>query len=355
MKTQCGDVTRKYGVLAGVLTAAVASLPLSAQAGGSNRLLDLEQQVQQLQQQLDELRTETTQKAQEAAACCAENSEHIRRLDERVTSIETVPTKWSTRNKNMVFFRGGFADYVDNARGFESFTDVHDVDGTGQLLGFPRQDAEGAWYVGAAIEHSISDDLWGLLPTAEVLGEIGLEYKNFGSERAVLVVPAAECSLLTGAVAFDALDGIVTDPGGPVDGGCLVTGDVALTMFTVSAAPKIKFLQGHPWKIRPWIIPVGLDFHVISPPTDGATYLDVGAQFAAGVEYEIIPGIKFGIDGRYHYTADISSTDNNMVAVTNRELRELPPGDPRRGIRLTGDTENDYDFWTVGGYLGFTF
>ena len=61
------------------------------------------------------------------------------------------------------------------------------------------QDAEEGWYVGGAIEHSLTDDLWGLFPSAEALGEISLEYKHFGSEDAVLVVPAAECSLLTNA------------------------------------------------------------------------------------------------------------------------------------------------------------
>ena len=93
-------------------------------------------------------------------------------------------------------------------------------------------------------------------------------------------------------------------------------------MFTVSASPKIKFMQGS--KLRPWIIPAGLDFHVISPPSDGATYLDVGVQFGAGVEYEIIPGLKFGIDGRYHLVAGISNTENNTVAVLSREIAEDP-------------------------------
>ena len=198
-----------------------------------------------------------------------------------------------------------------------------------------------AWYVGGAIEHSLSDDLWGLFPSAEALGEISLEYKHFGGERAVLVVPAAECSLLTNASSYDALE---------ADGGCLITGNQEITMFTVSAAPKIKFMQGS--KLRPWIIPAGLDFNVISPPSDAATYLDVGVQFGAGVEYELIPGIKFGIDGRYHIVSDISDTDNNTVAVMNRELAEKGLDSL---INVAGDTDKELSFWTVGGYLGFTF
>ena len=240
-----------------------------------------------------------------------DTSEH-QALEERVTKVETAPPKRA--NKSMVFFRGGFTDYVSDARGFESFTDTHNVDGFANLLGFPSQNAEDGWYVGGAIEHSLTDDLWGLFPGAEALGEISLEYKNFGgADDAVLVVPSAECSLLTNAQSFGALE---------PDGSCLITGDQVQSMFTVSASPKIKFMQGS--KLRPWIIPAGLDFHVISPPSDGATYLDVGVQFGAGVEYEIIPGLKFGIDGRYHLVAGISNTENNTVEVLRREIAEDP-------------------------------
>jgi hypothetical protein len=118
-------------------------------------------------------------------------------------------------------------------------------------------------------------------------------------------------------------------------------------MFTVSASPKIKFLEGN--IVRPWIIPAGLDFHVISPPSDAATVLDVGVQFAGGVEIEPLPGIKMGVDGRYHYTANETNTENDFVSVTNAA------GATAAGIPLTGSTSKDNDFWTVGAYLGFSF
>ncbi|MFH0350600.1 MAG: hypothetical protein ACHBMF_01520, partial [Chromatiales bacterium] len=339
-----------HGVVAGLVLPAVASVyPQTAAAQGrmgelQNRLQEMEEEIRGLKQELQDTRAvDDAQQKQMQDMESQDTSEH-KVLEDRVTTVETAPP--TRQKKNLVFFRGGFTDYVNDARGFESFTDVHNVDGLAGVLGFPAQDAEDGWYVGGAIEHSLTDDLWGLWPGTEALGEISLEYKNFGGERAVLVVPAAECSLLTNVDSFGALE---------PDGGCLITGDQIQTMFTVSAAPKIKFLQGS--KLRPWIIPAGLDFHVISPPSDAATYLDVGVQFAAGVEYEIIPGIKFGIDGRYHLVAGISNTENNTEAVLRRQVAENPTLSPllSAGAFNFGNLDKDFDFWTIGGYLGFSF
>jgi opacity protein-like surface antigen len=92
-------------------------------------------------------------------------------------------------------------------------------------------------------------------------------------------------------------------------------------MLTVSASPKIKFTQ---WgKFQPWIIPAGLDIHVISPPSDPVTVLDVGFQVGAGAEYTLWKSLKVGVDGRWHWTDDQTFTNN--------------------------------EFWTVGGYLGIGF
>lgn len=235
--------------------------------------------------------------------------------------------KSPAEKKSVIFFRGGYTEYAEEGRGFESFTDTHDTLGLGSLVNIPINIGEEGWYVGAGVEHSISSNLLGLMPGTQLLGEIGLEWKRFGEERSTIVVPSAECALLTGSIAD-----------------CVVTGDVTITMFTVSASPKIKFLEGS--VVRPWIIPAGLDFHVISPPSDAATVLDIGVQFAGGVEIEPLPGIKVGVDGRYHYTANETNTQNNFVAVTNAAGAPVP---------LTGSTDKNNDFWTVGAYLGFSF
>ena len=332
-----------YGIVAGLaLPALVAVCPeaLAHDRVGAmeSKLRQMQQEMNALQQELDRMRAGEAQQEQSIQGIETQNATQHQEITDRVTKVEEAPGKRTM--KNLIAFRGGYAAYSDYARGFESFTDTHDTDGAGELLGLPEQDADGAWYVGASIEHSMTDDLWGLWRGTEALGEISLEFKNFGGENAVLVVPAAECSLVTNATSYDALE---------TDGGCLVTGDQNITMFTVSASPKIKFLQGS--KFRPWIIPVGLDFNVISPPSDAATYLDVGAQFGAGAEYGIIPGIKFGLDARYHFVSNISNTENNFVEVTTRELAE-------KGldfIPLAGSTDKDLNFWTVGGYVGLAF
>lgn len=315
-----------HGVVAGLVLPAVASVyPQTAAAQDrmgevQNRLQELQDEVRALQQELQDVKTGEGAHMQQMHA--DDDAKH-KQLEDRVAKVETAPETHT--KKNFLAFRGGYTEVKDLARGFESFTDTHNTLGLGS-----GNVADDGYYVGAAIEHSMTSDLWGLWRGTEALGEISLEYKHFKSEPATLVVPTAECAILGVQV-------------GAAVANCVVTGDVAKTMFTVSAAPKIKFLEGS--KLRPWIIPGGLDFHVISPPSDGATYLDIGVQFGAGVEYEILPGIKAGIDGRYHLIVDeASNTENNIVQVFDNN-----------GLALTGDTDKDLDFWTVGGYVGFSF
>ncbi|MDQ3773889.1 MAG: hypothetical protein M3461_05750 [Pseudomonadota bacterium] len=317
-----------HSIVAGLALPALAVLCPEALAHDrvgamESKLRQMQQEMNALQRELDRMRAGEAQQEQSIQGMETQNATQHQEITDRVTKVEEAPGKRTM--KNFVFFRGGYTEYRDLARGFESFTDTHNTLGLGG-----GNVADDGYYVGAAIEHSLTSDLWGLWKGTEALGEISLEYKHFKSEPATLVVPTAECALLSVNVGLAVAD-------------CVVTGDVAKTMFTVSAAPKIKFMEGS--KLRPWIIPGGLDFHVISPPSDGATYLDVGIQFGAGVEYEILPGIKAGLDGRYHLIPDESSnTENNIVEVF-----------AANGLALTGDTDKDLDFWTLGGYVGFSF
>ena len=50
-------------------------------------------------------------------------------------------------------------------------------------------------------------------------------------------------------------------------------------------APKLKFNDES--KVRPWVIPIGQDFRVISPPSNQTQYLDIGMMFGAGIEYQV--------------------------------------------------------------------
>ncbi|HLZ34568.1 MAG TPA: hypothetical protein VKP13_11155 [Nitrospira sp.] len=120
------------------------------------------------------------------------------------------------------------------------------------------------------------------------VGEIGLQFNRMG-----------------GSTVVGGVSGTPNAGGGPAK--------TQLTMVTIDVAPKIKFMEGS--KFRPWVIPVGLDIHVISPPSNQTQYLDVGVQFGVGFEYEVWKAFKIGLDGRYHLTADMTNTSNSYGQV----------------------------------------
>ena len=182
---------------------------------------------------------------------------------------------------NQVFFRGGGA-FLSEDRGGQIFTDTR---GAGT---FNNEDS--GFYVGGGVELVLSNNVWGFLPKTSVLGEIGVEYRRFDSNRVVQTA---------GVLASDFANF-------PIE-------KVQLTMLNVSVSPKIKFNEGS--RLRPWIIPVGLDFIVISPPSNDTTYLDVGVQFAGGLEYNIYGPFNVGADVRYHLSARHTDTNNDVTTV----------------------------------------
>jgi hypothetical protein len=180
---------------------------------------------------------------------------------------------------NLVFFRGGLAGLNSN-RANEVFTDV----GGGQ--GFNSGNT--GYYVGGGVDLLLTKHLWGLAEKIWATGEIGVEFKRFNSNRV--------------RSATNALTGLGT-----------TSSVTQITMLTVDVAPKIKFREGS--RLRPWVIPVGLDFHVISPPGPNTGYLDIGVQFGAGAEYLLWKELKLGIDGRYHLASGQTDTVNNFGTV----------------------------------------
>ena len=198
----------------------------------------------------------------------------------------------ATATGNRVFFRGGFAA-LTSPRGGEAFTDTY---GAGPALGVGpgAQNATNGYYVGGGTELMLTRDVWGMMKNIAVLGEIGVEYKRWNSRTSTSVVPTA-----VNAVA-----------GGTVDN---PAAKIQVTMLTVNVAPKVKFMQGTDF--QPWIIPVGLDFHVISPPSNQTQYLDIGVQFGAGAEYRIWKELWLGMDARYHLASNQTNTVNNYGTV----------------------------------------
>ncbi len=189
-------------------------------------------------------------------------------LEPRVHRLERRLKRNEEAQIGQVFLRGGAA-FIENQRS--------------------GQDQTTGYYTGAGIDLILSENAWGALPGTEVRGEIGLEFKEFDEARPLGI------------------------PVGPTS---------ETTMLTVSVAPKLMFLKGA--SIRPWIIPVGLDTHVISPASSNVTYLDVGGQAGVGLQYNVWKAFNIGIDGRYHLAADTGTATNN-------------------------------NFGTVGGYIGASF
>ncbi|MCK5355129.1 MAG: porin family protein [Methyloprofundus sp.] len=203
-------------------------------------------------------------------------------LKARIARIEQQEADRATKlGGNMVTFRGGYARNNKDRYG-DILTDTTGFSG--------QQNGEkDGWYVGASLDLVLSDDLFGLHDSIEVLGEIMFEYKEFDKQDlAVAPLP----TLLTTV------------------GGTNTAGSVKVSQFTLTASPKIKFMKGS--RFRPWIIPVGLAIHVISPPSDGVTVLEPGMHFAAGADVRVWNNIYLGADVRYNLVfGDLDGVDMN--------------------------------------------
>jgi hypothetical protein len=207
--------------------------------------------------------------------------ERLERLEQKTLSTSPGATQ---ETGNMVFFRGGWAN-LTNDRSDEVFTDVFEFSGS--------NDQNTGYYVGAGLDLVLSRNLWGMMSDTWALGEIGVEFKRFDSKKVTQAVPSTCGAAIPSS-------------------GCTVETNkkVQITMLTVNVAPKIMFMEGS--RLRPWIIPVGLDFHVISPPSNDTTVLDIGVQFAVGAQYRVWKAIHLGVDGRFHLATGQTDTTNNF-------------------------------------------
>jgi hypothetical protein len=259
----------------------------------------------------------------------AGGSQSLQEWENTVNAVKELKQK-----KNRVSFRGGFAK-ADHSRYGDILTDANS-DGSGaginigglgvdtiDLTGNSQNGKRDGWYFGAALDHHINSDLFGISDLigvpAEVLAEIMFEYKEFDStflNRSPLATAANDSvnavmgdnELEDVVCSSDALggSGSLTQTGAGPYGSCGNT--VTVTQFTLSASPKIKFMEGSDF--RPWVIPAGFAFHVISPPSDGVTYSTVGVQFAVGADYKIWQDIYAGADFRYHLTSNATDGVN---------------------------------------------
>ncbi len=228
-------------------------------------LKQMERQLQALRSELNQVKSDTAKEAQKVIAIeektikieekANSTKEYTRTAQEKAEhaiEMADIIEKRMDRKSHMLFFRGGFA-HSDHSRNGVSLTGTPD---------------KNAWYVGAGFDWGLTKDVWGLAPRTSVASELMFEYKELGQN----------------------VQGISPTTGYGVN----------VSQLTLTAAPKIKFLEGN--RLRPWVIPAGLAIHVISPPSAAITELVPGIMFGGGIDYRIWKSFSVGLDARYHLT-----------------------------------------------------
>jgi hypothetical protein len=260
----------------------------------------LENQLRAIREELNQVKVKTIQEEQEIRRV----DEEARRKDEELRKVHEKQheemkqvhehhhemERVMARRDRLLFFRGGFAHNLQGRNGSSLQSNV-------APLGVQEAGDNDGWYIGAGFDWNLTRDVWGLLPKTGVYAELMFEYKKFGTAQG------------------SALANVPTQLAGPIVGGSIPDNPrgVTVSQFTVSAAPKIKFMEGSDF--RPWIIPAGFAVHVVSPTTESITYLAPGMMFAAGADYRIWKEFYLGVDARYHET--FGKTDGvNMSGLT---------------------------------------
>ncbi len=294
------------GVAAATLTMAGAFIAPQAQAAGSSaeRVADaaarkteaLEAQMQQMADQMQAMQAELSRVKSSSASSTAASAK-VQELDQWMASVKSTPAQASAKD-NLVAVRGGWTS-LDQDRGGA-------LNEKGSLLS--NNSNNDGFYFGGAFDFNVNNDLFGLMDDTSFAIELGIEYAQYGTgtntiTNGTAVVPVEVGG--TGAVAINAGSPTSTD-----------------ARLRINASPKIKFM--HDSKLRPWIIPIGLDINILGVPSNAVSVLNAGMNFGAGAEYDLYRGIVLGTDVRYHYST--SSLD----------------GTPTDGFN-------------AGGYVGFKF
>ncbi len=176
-----------------------------------------------------------------------------------------------------VFFRGGVAMLVGGDRGGEVFTDVNGASGL-------RNDDKTGYSLGFGFALPLLKDPWfGNTLLAEVL----IDHARFSHKRVV-----QNTSALLGGTN---------------------TSEVSVSQIAIVAAPKYRFELG---AVRPWVVPIGMEFIVNSPPSNDTTYQTAAVHFAAGIEYRLAAPLSVGVDARFNLGFDESHVheDNSFMA-----------------------------------------
>ncbi|TAK63631.1 MAG: porin family protein [Methylobacter sp.] len=250
-------------------------------AGVSSKVDALEAQLQAMQAEISRLRAEASRPHSSA------ESAKVQELDQWMTSVKSKPAK-KDHHDNTLFFRGGYAHSNAQRGGTLDPTSLGALGNQNGLVNGPISDKD-AWYFGAGFDFSLTDDVWGMMDNTQVLGELMFDYKEIGTRKQNGINATATGNGL-------GIGSLATVTGLPAANSETAT----VSQFTLAASPKIKFLKNKPF--RPWLIPVGFEVNVISPPSDAITVLSPGMQFGLGADYRIWKDIFVGADARYHLT-----------------------------------------------------
>ncbi|WP_445372451.1 hypothetical protein ACH518_07495 [Methylomonas sp. HW2-6] len=293
------------GVAAATLTMAGAMVAPQAQAADNKaeRVADaaarkaeaLEAQMQQMAEQMQAMQAELSRVKSSSTKDSTETAK-IQELDQWMASVKAAPAASGAKD-NLVAVRGGWTT-LDQDRGGSLVQ-------KGSLLS--NNSNNDGFYFGGAFDFNVNNDLFGLMDDTSFAIELGVEYAQYGTGQNTLTNGTVTALLTSNGAQI------------PVNAGNGTSTDARLR---INASPKIKFMHGS--KLRPWIIPVGLDINILGVPSNAVSVLNAGMNFGAGAEYDLFRGIVLGTDVRYHYST--SSLD----------------GTPTDGLN-------------AGGYVGFKF
>ena len=244
----------------------------------ANKEKVLEAQLQAMQDEILSLRAAVNAAA--SAKTVDADTKKVQELDQWMVEVKNDKEKAkkeglrSTTKDNMLYFRGG---YSMNDQVMASTT--NSAGGGAGTINDSTAGGSNGWNIGAGMDFSLDDNLYGLMKNTELLGELDINYVDLGTSNGDLV----------------------SDPA-----------TVSQSMMRLSASPKIQFFKGD--KLRPWIIPVGLTLNFISPPSQANTisYLKPGMNFGTGVDYNVWKSIYVGADVRYFFaTTQLDGTNVN--------------------------------------------
>lgn len=177
---------------------------------------------------------------------------------------------------NTVFFRGAYSRLI-GSRGREVFTDSGGVT--------TLNDGKGGFSVGAGLDLGLMKP-GQILGVASLGGEIFIEFSRFSANQVTQTT-----SVLLGSPSVSRVN---------------------VTELNVGINPKLRF--DSLGRFRPYLVPVGVAFLVSSPPSNDSTYLDLGLNFAGGVEYQIVDWLSLGLDSRYTLGFGMNNTKTSYFS-----------------------------------------